>query len=69
MDGKPQADYRQPASMGMYREMARRYGGNGASGGGDPLGLRGNGGEQRPAPPKIPSYSGKLNLNPVTQAR
>ena len=72
LDGKPQADYSQPAAMGMYREMARRYGGNGASGGGDPLGLRGKGGSgegQRPAPPKIPSYSGKLNLNPVTRAR
>lgn len=72
LDGKPQADYSQPASMGMYREMARRYGGNAAFGGGDPLGLRGNGGSgegQKPAPPKIPSYSGKLNLNPVTRAR
>lgn len=34
LDGKPQADYRQPASMGMYREMVRRYGGKAAFGGG-----------------------------------
>lgn len=70
-DGKPQADYSQPADMKLYQAMVERHGGvaQGIGGisvtagvrGSDPVGILGQGGQaapqgsQRPAPPNIPS--------------
>lgn len=69
-DGKPQADYSQPADMKLYQAMVERHGGvaQGIGGisvtagvrGSDPVGILGQGGQaapqraQRPAPPNIP---------------
>lgn len=63
-DGKQQADYSQPASMELYQRAARLTGGVAqgidGTGGRDPLGILGLGGQaapqgaQRPAPPNIP---------------
>ena len=81
-DGKPQADFSQPADMELYRAIVRRYGGvaqgidgigvtHGTSKG-DPAGILGQWrqatpqGVQRPAPPNIPRRENTPSQSPNT---
>lgn len=81
-DGKPQADFSQPADMELYRAIVGRYGGvaqgidgTGVTHGtskGDPAGILGQRrqatpqGVQRPAPPNIPRRENTPSQRPNT---
>lgn len=78
-DGKPQADYSQPAPVEAYQEAMRITGsfaqgisGTAGAGGSDPFGVFTPQGQpspqgtQRPAPPNIPSQEAAPSKNPNT---